>query len=92
MKLSFFTMPIHPLGKPFAQSLAEDREAFILADKLGYAEAYCIIGRHYEYISGRLDEAVVWYAKGITLDPGNPRYSAWLGFHFLNLEIGRAHV
>lgn len=44
MKLSFFTMPIHPLGKPFAQSLREDREAFILADKLGFAEAYC--GEH----------------------------------------------
>lgn len=44
MKLSFFTMPIHPLGKPFSKSLAEDREAFILADKLGFAEAYC--GEH----------------------------------------------
>ena len=44
MKLSFFTMPIHPLGKPYAQSLKEDREAFILADKLGFAEGYC--GEH----------------------------------------------
>ena len=44
MKLSFFTMPIHPVGKPIVQSLREDREAFILADKLGYAEAYC--GEH----------------------------------------------
>jgi alkanesulfonate monooxygenase SsuD/methylene tetrahydromethanopterin reductase-like flavin-dependent oxidoreductase (luciferase family) len=44
VKLSFFTMPIHPLGKPYAQSLREDREAFILADKLGFAEAYC--GEH----------------------------------------------
>lgn len=44
MKLSFFTMPIHPLGKPISQSLREDREAFILADKLGFAEAYC--GEH----------------------------------------------
>lgn len=44
MHLSFFTMPIHPLGKPMGQSLAEDREAFILADELGYAEAYC--GEH----------------------------------------------
>ena len=44
MKLSFFTMPIHPVDKPVAQSLREDREAFILADKLGYAEAYC--GEH----------------------------------------------
>lgn len=44
MELSFFTMPIHPLGKPIAQSLKEDREAFILADRLGYLEAYC--GEH----------------------------------------------
>ena len=41
MKLSFFTMPIHPVNKPVAQSLREDREAFLLADSLGYAEAYC---------------------------------------------------
>lgn len=44
MKLSFFTMPIHPLGKPIAQSLHEDREAFLLADSLGFSEAYC--GEH----------------------------------------------
>ena len=44
MKLSFFTMPIHPVDKPVGQSLREDREAFILADQLGYAEAYC--GEH----------------------------------------------
>jgi len=44
MKLSFFTMPIHPVGKPIGQSLAEDREAFLLADRLGYSEAYC--GEH----------------------------------------------
>lgn len=44
MKLSFFTMPIHPIDKPVAQSLREDREAFLLADSLGFAEAYC--GEH----------------------------------------------
>jgi alkanesulfonate monooxygenase SsuD/methylene tetrahydromethanopterin reductase-like flavin-dependent oxidoreductase (luciferase family) len=44
MQLSFFTMPIHPLGKPVSQSLREDREAFILADELGFVEGYC--GEH----------------------------------------------
>src|SRR6478672_7385807 len=44
MKLGFFTMPIHPLDKDWRQSLAEDREAFILADELGFSEAYC--GEH----------------------------------------------
>lgn len=44
MKLGFFTMPVHPLGRNYAQTLSEDREAFILADKLGFSEAYC--GEH----------------------------------------------
>ena len=38
MKLGFFTMPIHPLGKDWRQSLAEDREAFLLADELDFSE------------------------------------------------------
>ncbi len=44
MHLGFFTMPIHPLDKDWRQSLREDREAFILADELGFTEAYC--GEH----------------------------------------------
>src|SRR5438105_947106 len=40
MKLGFFTMPIHPLEKDWRVSLREDREAFILADELGYTEGY----------------------------------------------------
>ena len=44
MKLGFFTMPIHPLDKDWRQSLAEDREAFLLADELGFTEAY--VGEH----------------------------------------------
>ena len=44
MQLGFFTMPIHPLTKDWRQSLREDREAFILADELGFVEGYC--GEH----------------------------------------------
>ena len=44
MKLGFFTMPIHPLSKDWRLSLSEDREAFLLADELGFTEAYC--GEH----------------------------------------------
>ena len=44
MKLGFFTMPIHPLDKDWRLSLREDREAFILADELGFTEAYA--GEH----------------------------------------------
>lgn len=44
MQLGFFTMPVHPLGKDWRQSLREDREAFILADELGFVEGF--VGEH----------------------------------------------
>ena len=44
MKLGFFTMPIHPVDKDWRLSLREDREAFLLADELGFTEAY--VGEH----------------------------------------------
>jgi alkanesulfonate monooxygenase SsuD/methylene tetrahydromethanopterin reductase-like flavin-dependent oxidoreductase (luciferase family) len=44
MKLGFFTMPIHPVDKDWQLSLREDREAFLLADELGFTEAY--VGEH----------------------------------------------
>lgn len=44
MRLGYFTMPIHPLDKDWRQCLREDREAFILADELGFTEGY--VGEH----------------------------------------------
>ena len=44
MELGFFTMPIHPLDKDWRKCLAEDREAFLLADELGFVEGY--VGEH----------------------------------------------
>ncbi len=44
MKLGFFTMPMHPIGKDWRTSLAEDRATFQLADELGFVEGY--VGEH----------------------------------------------
>ena len=44
MKLGYFAMPMHPLGRTWAETLEEDREAVILADRLGYHDAF--IGEH----------------------------------------------
>ena len=44
MKLGFFIMPVHPPARNYTETLREDREAFILADRLGYSEGYC--GEH----------------------------------------------
>ena len=43
-KLGYFTMPIHPPGRNYTQTLKEDREAVLLADRLGFIEAF--IGEH----------------------------------------------
>ena len=44
MDLAYFTMPLHPMGRDYGETLAEDREAIILADALGYTEAF--FGEH----------------------------------------------
>ncbi len=44
MKLGYFTFPMHPHNKNYYESLMEDRESVILADKLNFQEAF--IGEH----------------------------------------------
>lgn len=44
MKLGFFIQPVHPPSRSTAEVLREDREAVVLADRLGYGEAF--IGEH----------------------------------------------
>jgi alkanesulfonate monooxygenase SsuD/methylene tetrahydromethanopterin reductase-like flavin-dependent oxidoreductase (luciferase family) len=44
MRLGYFSMPLHPLGRPWAETLQEDRAAVILADQLGFHDAF--IGEH----------------------------------------------
>jgi alkanesulfonate monooxygenase SsuD/methylene tetrahydromethanopterin reductase-like flavin-dependent oxidoreductase (luciferase family) len=44
MRLGYFTMPVHPIHRNWAETLKEDREAIILADKLGFHDAF--MGEH----------------------------------------------
>jgi alkanesulfonate monooxygenase SsuD/methylene tetrahydromethanopterin reductase-like flavin-dependent oxidoreductase (luciferase family) len=44
MRLGYFTMPLHPPQRDPAQTLQEDREAIILADQLGFHDAF--VGEH----------------------------------------------
>ena len=44
MDLGMFMMPLHPPGRALAETLREDREAVLLADRLGYTEAF--VGEH----------------------------------------------
>jgi alkanesulfonate monooxygenase SsuD/methylene tetrahydromethanopterin reductase-like flavin-dependent oxidoreductase (luciferase family) len=44
VRLGYFAMPMHPQGRTWADTLREDREAVILADRLGFHDAF--IGEH----------------------------------------------
>ena len=44
MKLGYFMQPVHPPERNYREVLMEDREAVILADQLGYVEAF--VGEH----------------------------------------------
>ena len=60
MDLGFFTMPIHPVGKDWRQSLHEDREAFLLADELGFTEGY--VGEHYTDAAENITHCITFIA------------------------------
>ncbi len=61
MQLGFFTMPIHPLGRDWRETLREDRDAFILADELGFSEAYC--GEHVTDLAENITSSALFLAS-----------------------------
>ena len=61
MKLGFFIMPVHPLTRRYAETLREDREAFVLADKLGYSEGYC--GEHLTDLAENIPSSLMFCAS-----------------------------
>jgi alkanesulfonate monooxygenase SsuD/methylene tetrahydromethanopterin reductase-like flavin-dependent oxidoreductase (luciferase family) len=76
MKLGFFTMPIHPLDKDWRLSLREDREAFLLADELGFTEGY--VGEH-----------VTDQAENIT---SCIAFLAWIAAETRNIKLGTGTI
>lgn len=44
MNLGTFMMPLHPPGRPPAETYAEDRDLIVLAEELGFTEAW--VGEH----------------------------------------------
>ena len=63
MNLGFFTMPMHPLGKDWRRSLQEDRAAFLLADELGFTEAY--VGEHVTDRAENITSGIAFLAWGL---------------------------
>ena len=53
-------MPLHPVGRDWRQTLAEDREAILLADKLGFEEAF--IGEHVTDLAETITSCLIFIA------------------------------
>lgn len=64
MRLGYFAMPLHPLGKTWQQTLAEDRAAVILADELGFHDAF--IGEHLTDAHENVTNSLVFLATLIS--------------------------
>jgi alkanesulfonate monooxygenase SsuD/methylene tetrahydromethanopterin reductase-like flavin-dependent oxidoreductase (luciferase family) len=64
MRLGYFTMPVHPLDRPWAETLKEDREAIILADKLGFYDAF--MGEHLTDKAENITSSMMFNASLIT--------------------------
>jgi alkanesulfonate monooxygenase SsuD/methylene tetrahydromethanopterin reductase-like flavin-dependent oxidoreductase (luciferase family) len=60
LKLGYFTMPLHPVGRDWRQTLAEDREAILLAEELGYEEAF--IGEHVTDLAETITNCLIFIA------------------------------
>ncbi len=60
MRLGYFTMPVHPMGRDWTQTLREDREAIILADKLGFYDAF--VGEHLTDACENITNSMIFHA------------------------------
>jgi len=60
MRLGYFTMPVHPMGRDWTQTLREDRETIILADKLGFYDAF--VGEHLTDACENITNSMLFHA------------------------------
>ena len=72
MRLGYFTMPLHPLHRDNTELLHEDRHTIILADQLGFYDAF--IGEH-----------LTDKAENVT---NSMMFLATLIFHTKNIKLG----
>jgi alkanesulfonate monooxygenase SsuD/methylene tetrahydromethanopterin reductase-like flavin-dependent oxidoreductase (luciferase family) len=61
LKLGTFMMPLHPPKRPPSETLPEDREAILLADKLGYCEA--LVGEHVTDLAENVTSCLMFLAS-----------------------------
>src|SRR5882724_11423697 len=63
VRLGMFTMPFHHPARDYADLLEEDQEAIVLADRLGFSEAF--VGEHFSSWSERITSPLIFLATVI---------------------------
>lgn len=63
VRLGMFTMPFHHPARDYATILDEDQEAIVLADSLGFTEAF--VGEHFTSWSERITSPLIFCASVI---------------------------
>jgi alkanesulfonate monooxygenase SsuD/methylene tetrahydromethanopterin reductase-like flavin-dependent oxidoreductase (luciferase family) len=63
VRLGYFMMPLHPPSRNYTQVLKEDREALILADRLGFEEAF--VGEHVSDVAEPVTSSLAFIASMI---------------------------
>jgi alkanesulfonate monooxygenase SsuD/methylene tetrahydromethanopterin reductase-like flavin-dependent oxidoreductase (luciferase family) len=61
VRLGYFTMPLHPAHRAPSQTLQEDREAVLLADRLGFYDAF--VGEHLTEKSENITNSFIFLAS-----------------------------
>ena len=61
MEYGYFMMPLHHTSKQYHQTLNEDIEAIVLADKLGFSEAW--VGEHYSSAVEQITSPLMFHAN-----------------------------
>ncbi len=79
MRLGYFTMPLHPLERDGTETLHEDRQTIILADQLGFYDAF--VGEHLTDQAENVTNSMIFLAtlifetKNIKLGTGTSNLS-----------------
>src|SRR5438876_9829828 len=68
MRLGYFTMPVHPMHRDWVETLKEDRAAVILADELGFYDAF--MGEHLTDACETITNSMMFHASLIRVVAG----------------------
>jgi alkanesulfonate monooxygenase SsuD/methylene tetrahydromethanopterin reductase-like flavin-dependent oxidoreductase (luciferase family) len=61
MRLGYFTMPVHPMHRSWAETLQEDRATIIFADELGFHDAF--MGEHLTDACENITNSMIFQAS-----------------------------